>query len=240
MGCDGRLSINASRVDIRSMSLYRLIVTAYRVEKYQVSGSKWMDSAIFDVAAKLPAGASGNDVPELLQSLLATRFKLSIHRDTRALAVYGLVTGRKGSKLKKSTGDDIVLPNTPRTENLYTTQGEARWDPERGITARGGPLGNQRTLIAKNGSRQMELSGVTMGGIARWLALRMGRPVIDMTNVPGKYRLAWDIPSAADPQYSMTASILNSLEEAGIKLEHRNAAVEVIVIDHLEKSPTRN
>jgi len=199
-----------------------------------------MDSALFDIAARLPAGVSANEVPEMLRSLLAMRFKLSIHRDIRDLPVYGLVIGRSGSKLQKSTVDDIALPDTPGAENLYTTQGEARWDPHSGITARGGPLGNQRTLIAKDGTRQIELSGVTMEGMTTWLTQMMDRPVIDMTSLAGKYRLEWGIPSSADPQYSMTASILNVLEAAGLKLEHRSAPIEMMMVDHLEKLPTRN
>jgi len=238
--CDGRLSVSGSRVDIRNISLYGLIVMAYQVQRYQVSGPKWMDSALFDIAARLPAGVSANEVPEMLRSMLATRFRLSIRRDVRDLPVYGLVIGRGGSRLKKSTVNDIALPDAPGAENLYTTQGEARWDPHSGITARGGPLGNQRTLIAKDGTRQVELSGVTMEGMARWLTERMDRPVIDMTNLAGKYRLAYYIPSSADPQYSMTATILNVLEEAGLKLDHRSAQIEIMMVDHLEKAPTGN
>src|SRR5262245_612343 len=79
--CTGeRLTINGARVDIRYMSLYQLIVRAYRIKQYQPSGPNWMTSQRFDIAAKMPDGSSKDQIPEMLQTLLAERFKLAIHR----------------------------------------------------------------------------------------------------------------------------------------------------------------
>ncbi len=97
-----RLNVVGSRVDIRFMSLYNLVVTAYRIKPHQLSGPDWMRSQRFDIAAKIPDGVSKDQVPEMLQALLAERFKLSIHRDSKDQSVFALVVGRNGSKLQRS------------------------------------------------------------------------------------------------------------------------------------------
>src|ERR1035441_9283141 len=99
------MKVDAARVDIGSMSLAELIRVAYRVKAYQVSGPDWMASERFDVLAKLPEGASSGQVPEMLQALLAERFKLSVHRESKEHAVYALVVGKNGPKLKESAPD---------------------------------------------------------------------------------------------------------------------------------------
>src|SRR5580658_3675204 len=79
-----RLTVDGARVDIRFMSLDTLIITAYRIKPYQLSGPDWMkESPRFDIMAKIPDGISKDRVPEMLQALLAERFKLSIHREAR-------------------------------------------------------------------------------------------------------------------------------------------------------------
>src|SRR3984957_4868994 len=66
-----RLTVEGTRVDIRYMSLSRLILTAYRLKPYQLSGPDWMKTQRFDILAKIPEGGSKDQVPEMLQSLLA-------------------------------------------------------------------------------------------------------------------------------------------------------------------------
>ncbi len=85
--CRGdRITITGSRVDIRFMALDQLIVKAYGIKPHQLSGPGWMSSQRFDIAAKIPDGVSKERLPEMLQALLAERFKLTIHRDSKELA----------------------------------------------------------------------------------------------------------------------------------------------------------
>src|ERR1039458_5970133 len=86
-------------------SLKRLILTAYKLKPYQVSGPDWMDSVRFDILSKIPEGGTKDQVPEMLQALLAERFKLTAHRETKEQPVYGLVVGKDGPKLKPSVPD---------------------------------------------------------------------------------------------------------------------------------------
>lgn len=235
-----RLSVVGSRVDIRFMSLYSLILTAYRIKPYQLSGADSVkNSPRFDIMAKIPDAVSKDRVPEMLQALLAERFKLSIHRESREQPVYALVVGKNGSKLKESTADaDTVLPDIPGGRGLYTPQGEARMEPNGELVVTGGPYGPVR------GDRLLK---VTMPALAELLSgQHLDRPVIDMTNLKGNYQVAWEGPAPPPPgsqgfvPFDLGEAIIAALEKAGLKLEKSKAPIETIVVDHLETAPTEN
>src|SRR5581483_8491497 len=99
-------SVNGTRVDIRFMSLYQLIVRAYRVKLYQLSGPNWMHAQRFDITARLPEGRSRDQVPQMLKAMLAERFNLSIHCETREQPICALVVGKSGPKLRASVVKD--------------------------------------------------------------------------------------------------------------------------------------
>jgi len=85
-------------------SLRSLIQTAYAVQDYQiVNGTNWMDSQKYDVEAKAAAGGanvSRDQVLLMVQSLLADRFKLKVHRQTKESSIYALVVAKSGLKIK--------------------------------------------------------------------------------------------------------------------------------------------
>jgi uncharacterized protein (TIGR03435 family) len=104
---------DAARVDIGYLSLADLIHLAYRVKPFQISGPDWMGGQRFDIQAKIPEGASTDQVPEMLQALLAERFKLAVHRENTEQAVYALVVGKGGSKMKDAVPDPDVPAAPP-------------------------------------------------------------------------------------------------------------------------------
>src|SRR5579859_5375650 len=95
--------INASRVDIGTTPLFNLICTAYRLRPYQVSGPEWLKTTNFDIQATIPAGASADNVPDMLRTLLEERFGLKTHHDAKEQSVYALVVAKGGPKLTPST-----------------------------------------------------------------------------------------------------------------------------------------
>src|ERR1035438_4785625 len=100
------MKIDGKRVDIGNASVMQLICRAYDVKSYQVSGPSWMQAAgltgqRFDIVANLPEGATKEQVPQMLQGLLAERFKLAIHRDSKDQAVYAMVVAKGGAKIKE-------------------------------------------------------------------------------------------------------------------------------------------
>jgi uncharacterized protein (TIGR03435 family) len=88
----------------RNLNLENLLRTAYQVESYQlVGGPNWRTSAGFDVQAKAARSAvepTRDEVRKMLQALLADRFHLTLHRETRELPIYALVTAKGGPKLR--------------------------------------------------------------------------------------------------------------------------------------------
>jgi len=107
------MSVDAARVDIGNLSLADLIRIAYKVKPHQVVGPDWMASQRFDILAKMPEGATKEQVPEMLQALLAERFKLTVHRDTKEHSVYALVVGKNGLKMKESVPDPSAPTPAP-------------------------------------------------------------------------------------------------------------------------------
>jgi uncharacterized protein (TIGR03435 family) len=82
-------------------SLRSFVKEAYGVEDSQISGGpKWFDSDVFEIDARTSVPANPDDLKLMLQSLLAERFRLQLHTETRQLATYSLVVAKSGSKLQ--------------------------------------------------------------------------------------------------------------------------------------------
>ena len=258
--CRGdRITIAGSRVDIRFMSLDQLIVKAYGIKPYQLSGPAWMSSQRFDIAAKIPDGVSADRLPEMLQTLLAERFKLAIHRDSKELPVFALVAGKNGTKLTPPPPEaDAAVPNRPGSQEMQSPHGAGRTFDDGSFMITGGPYGPVRGGLSKG--MRMEFLKVTMPQLVEVLMPHMDRPVVDMTNVKGGYYILAEVhqpsgdggggrkgggppESGADSGTRLDAygeALVSAIEKGGLKLESRKAPVEMIVVDHLEKTPTAN
>lgn len=115
-----RMDWSSERLNFSYVSLKDVIGWAYRVEQYQISGPDWLETARFDIAAKLAPGSSRLEVAQMLQALLADRFKMTIHRETKERLVYALVVAKGGPKLKSSDSDYGISTNSNRTR-LHVT-----------------------------------------------------------------------------------------------------------------------
>ena len=108
VGCPLRFKIDPGRVDIECATLTDLIGYAFRFPPDRIAGPDWMmalGSPRFDIAATLPQGASVKQIPEMVQALLADRFRLVLHRGTREHALYALVVAKSGLKVKEAPSD---------------------------------------------------------------------------------------------------------------------------------------
>ncbi len=97
-----RMSANRGRLNYTNVSLRDVIGQAYHLQHGQISGPSWLDTERFDIAGKIPAGAGMDQIPQMLQSLLADRFKLKSHSETKEQPVYALVAGKNGPRLQKA------------------------------------------------------------------------------------------------------------------------------------------
>lgn len=89
------------QLTITNRSLKELIRMAYGVQDFQISGPDWLGSAKFDIVAKIPAGAKEDQRPAMMQTLLAERFQLAVHRESKEMPAYALVAGKSGPKLQQ-------------------------------------------------------------------------------------------------------------------------------------------
>jgi uncharacterized protein (TIGR03435 family) len=259
------MKIDAARVDIGGMSLADLIRVAYRVKPYQLSGPDWMASERFDVLAKMPEGATREQVPEMLQALLAERFKLAVHRESKEHAVYALVVGKGGPKLKESAPDADALAGGDAPAALDVSVSGRGENTQVSISS--GQIGTAHMSMGPNGIMRLEAPKMNMAALADTLSRFFDRPVVDLTGLKGTYQVALDLsmedlrnaartmgmmgpgmgggregtrpPSdaASDPG---GLSIFAAVQQLGLKLEPRKEPLDLIVIDHLEKAPTEN
>jgi len=93
------------QIHMENFSLRELIEQAFHKKDFSVYAPAWLTSACFDIVAKMPAGSSRKEVAAMLQALLADRFHLAYHRETRVMSAYALLVDRKGLKLQPVEGE---------------------------------------------------------------------------------------------------------------------------------------
>jgi uncharacterized protein (TIGR03435 family) len=224
-----------------------LIAPAYRLTPTQIrliSGAPdWIDSQHFDLDARAEGNFSEDQLVLMEQALLADRFKLKAHFETRQLPVYALVLAKAGK-----TGPQLV-PHKDDTNCVQDPEGGG--EPIRtGSVIPRPPCGGIRLL--KVGPRMGVGASCTMETFARILSGLAGRAVEDHTGLSGEFDMALEYtPDIAGPgpqgsidgtppNSSDAPSIFTALQEQlGLKLESRTGPVDVLVIDHIEQ-PSKN
>jgi len=237
--------VDDARVYIASATLADLINMAFRVRPYQVTGPVWLNATgggvpRFTIQAKLPDGATKNQAPEMLQTLLAERFHLAFHREQKEWSVFALVVGKGGSKLRESVSDE-----------------ESAAAGEMGK----GPTNQKVTQVPGGNSIHMEVDQ-TIAGLCDLATRFLDRPVVDMTDLKGRYHMVVELsiddmrtigsrngnPAAMDgsgkpPEAAAEptgGTIFQSVQTMGLKLDPRKITGSQLVIDQLEKSPVEN
>jgi uncharacterized protein (TIGR03435 family) len=206
------------------VTLYQYISLAYdfTVYDYQLLKSRlpeWVFADRFDIQARASGNPTKAQMRVMMQSLLANRFKLAIHFETREVPVFALVLAKPGN-----TGPQ-----------LYPHSGE----PPCSTAA---PCGRFDSLPNPPGQFKIGARNVTMGFIANVLATsELGRPVLDQTRLSGNFdfTLEWtpNIPASPEfiPDQSGPTYIEALKEQLGLKLESTRGPVQVPVIEHVER-----
>jgi uncharacterized protein (TIGR03435 family) len=107
---------DAGRITFTNVTLVSVLIRAYDVKVYQVTGPAWLSSDRYDIAAKIPESTNKEQCNLMLQSLLAERFHLVLHHETRELQGYELAVGKSGPKLRASSEADPGAP--PESDSL--------------------------------------------------------------------------------------------------------------------------
>ncbi len=230
------MTADGARVKYTNITLRDCIRGAFRVRDFQIVGPDWMTKARYEINATLPASASMDQIPEMLQALLGERFKLEVRRERKDTNVYALLVGNGGAKLKPAEVKAVAVAPTalgtdgqPRPRMMYANT----------------PLGVTLTAPAAN------LASL-VGLMSRFTA----RPVIDMTGIEGVYDFQLNFASETDagltgpgprqadgtvvPQPEPAQSVFDAVQKYGLRLEKRLEPIQTIEVVHLEKTPTEN
>jgi uncharacterized protein (TIGR03435 family) len=248
--------IAGSQVRFVGLPLKEYIVNAYRVKPQQIVGPDWLGQGDqrFDLAATIPAGASAEQLPAMLQALLADRFQMKMHRESREFPVYALGVAKGGPKFQPSKLPDPTPPaageKPPPVEVVATGTGSGT-----SIELGGGSsvaFGNNQLVVRK----------MSMATFAELLTRFVDRAVVDQTGLTGDYDVVIDIApedytalmirSAVNGGVAVPPQALRMLDNAnadplsgplrnvGLTLESRRAPLDVVVIDSISKTPTEN
>jgi uncharacterized protein (TIGR03435 family) len=230
------------RLTVTNLTLNELIAHAWNIQPYQISGGPaWGSSARYNITAKAEKSVRWEEAAQMLRSLLADRFQLTMHRETKELPIYALVLAKKDGKLGPGLTEskDGSCKVADATTAIPTR-------PEPGKPAL--PLCH----TVRSSSRFLAAVGFPLSDFARSLSEILGRDVVDQTGLVGAFDISMEwtpdeiqylqLPPGvpAPPPSESPVSIFTSIQERlGLKLESRKGPVGIFVIDRAEK-PTEN
>lgn len=241
---------NAENIDFAGLVMY-----AYDIKRFQISGPDWIRTERYNVNAVVPPRATKEEFRGMLQNLLAERFALKVHWEMREMPIYELTIAKGGPKLEETKPDmptdaEQPAPKSPprpgRSPNGFPSLPEGTAPIMMMVSTKDGPA------IA------MRAHDETAEGIASTLSHQVNVPVRDTTGLKGKYdfTLYWLIrpvrpliPAAsADPNGPLTPeadspgpTLLEAVQQQlGLKLEPKKGPVPILVVDRAEKRPTAN
>jgi uncharacterized protein (TIGR03435 family) len=232
----------------RFATVKMLVLKAYAVDDYQLTGAPdWVSKERYDIDAKFD-GSTADELQKLnptdrvlarqqmLQTLLAERFSLTIHRENKELQIYSLIVAKNGPKLQ-----------------------EVKLDDAESDKPKGGPAAGTGTMVVGGTGGQIRGYTTTLATLTTMLTRVLHRFVIDRTGLTEKYdfTLRWTpdenqlppssgaqvspagassgLPST-DPNPNSGPSLFTAIQEQlGLKLESAKGPVEFIVIDHIER-----
>jgi uncharacterized protein (TIGR03435 family) len=193
------------RLSMTNMPLGALILTAYDLTVRQLSGPGELLSERYDIQAKSETPGSADTMRGMLRALLAERFRLVAHWETREVPVYALTVAKNGPKLRESDAAAVDAPRMPA-----------------------------HAAGAELATGHLTFHGESMPDFA-WALSRMAgigeRVVVDQTGLQGRYD--FELTFAREPESpSLFAAIP---EQLGLKLEPKKAPVRFLIVDRLER-----
>ena len=214
--------LRAGRYEVHNATMVDLIRTAYGVEAEKVvGGPNWLELDRYTVIAKAPAGTSPDNVKPMLRALLADRFKLLVHEDTRPLSAFVLTVGSGKPKMDVASGS-----GAPGCEGQPPPQ-----PPEPGTIP-------QNVVMCRN---------MTMAVLAQQLQRMAGayitNPVVDQTGLQGAwdFQLKWTARALLAQAGSDGISIFDAVDkQLGLKLELKDMPTSTLVVDSVERKPSPN
>jgi uncharacterized protein (TIGR03435 family) len=257
---DGRVGMGMApggQITMVNVPLRQIILRAYEVQNFQlIGGPGWITSDRFDVTAKADGNVTPSQVNLMLRSLLADRFKLVVHNESREMPLYELVMarpdGKPGPNLTPSAVD-CTAARGRRTGGPPAAGAPPAGQPPGG-PAQPGALANCQVMM---GISTLDAKGQPLSLLATTLSPRVGRIVVDKTGLTGgfDFTLQWTpepggpggpagVPPPGAPAFPPVdpngPSIFTALQEQlGLKLDTQRGPIDVVVIDSVAQ-PTED
>jgi len=244
-----------------------LLMDAYGIQRDQIKGPDWATAdatdggALFDVSAKIPPDATKEQVAAMLQNLLKERFKLSLHREQTQVSGYELVAAKGGPRLKESAGPPAESERNTTVKGRVNLQTQKDGFPE---LSPGRNMGG----TFKDGTVRMRFRDYPLSDLVQQFSFALAAHVIDKTGLTGKYDFTLEFtlpqngslvgmlatmglsPGQTAPlnkngpnegQIDSVSTVSSAMErQLGLKLEASTIAVDTLVIDRADKTPTPN
>jgi uncharacterized protein (TIGR03435 family) len=223
-------SPDPGRIDYSGVTLKMLLARAYDLRAEQIYGPGWIDKERYTVAAKLPPGTDAEQLRLMLQGLLADRFRVRLHRESKEMTVYRLTVAKNGPKLNPAEKEPEYKDEAERNAAMQAGGKEA--------------LAEMTRKYATAGiTRWFGLKSATIQKFAETLSNKLDHPVKDMTQLEGSYSfyLEWAerAPSVGLDEPSGPSIFSAIQEQLGLRLEAGKEPVELLVIDGAER-PSEN
>jgi uncharacterized protein (TIGR03435 family) len=257
MNCGGRVNprgggpLTSEYYSTSCAPLRVLIRVAYAPQQHSfirqtevLGGASWLDTEVYDVAARAANIGTVDRWHAMLQRLLEDRCGLKIHKETREVPVYALTVAKGGPKMQPSKpGSCRSIPaTTTLPQAIIPPSQPAAGEPEL-------PVCGWDTYRLTGGTISRTGVGMTIDQFANLLLDRLDRLVVNRTGLAGMFDIgleyasetaqtrpegldgAGSVPSASDP----VPSVFTAVQQLGLKLSPDKGNVEVLVIDHVEK-----
>jgi uncharacterized protein (TIGR03435 family) len=217
-------------IDGRNVVLKLLLNYAYGVEGFNISGGPgWIDSDRFDVQAKAPSSTPDSQMRLMMQALLADRFRLQVHRETKNSRVFVLSAGKRGMKLQPLKEGSCTPPGPNTSPSLPAAAQK--------------PICGVPSQSVSGSNIVMDVVGMDTTTWVRTLSNMLSRTVINETGLSGpldqlhfEYNRDY-LKAASDSDAISIPAALD--QQLGLELKTVQRPLEVLVIDHVEK-PSAN
>jgi uncharacterized protein (TIGR03435 family) len=239
------------RITWRAASLLSILMAAYDVQAFQISGPDWAPTTRYDITAKVPTGTTKAQMGMMWRTLLRDRLGVVVHHASKEFQVYELILAKDGPKMKETD-----LPAT--AEPFDFAAGSPKFGGNGTLEISG--TGSVVTVMPteKGPIARLAGKGFTMPELAARLGGWTSHPIVDRTGLAGRFDFVLEFtpdmsriqppPGAPAPSLAGGDSANDPGSDAayalekqlGLRLTLAKAALDVIVVDHAEKTSTEN
>lgn len=259
-------TVTETRVTLLNLPMPDVLTMAFGVERARLVFPEWVRAQRVDIQATVPTGATREQIPDMLQTLLAERFSLVVRRESRPTDLYELIVGTGGVKVREV--EPLNELETPFTDASGKAFAFDRVSPDgkrlilmgltrRQITART----RFDTQSTERGTQRIDAARMAMSELVEVLRSNLGKDVLDKTGLTGVYQFTIELPPGAMAEAAARRaagtlnvngepitpntdpsglSVFKAVEGLGLRLVERRSPAEFLVIDKIERAPTEN